>query len=371
MTHLETHHTMLSLRPHLDRTSSSLRTAPVALLLVALVLTALPAVAQQNIQGLPNISQKQSITQTVGISQITVAYHRPLVKDRPLYGALVPYGQVWRAGANDNTTITFSDPVEVEGQPLAAGTYGLHMLPGENEWQILFSTNSTSWGSFSYDEAEDALRVSVKPEQAPHQEILQYEFDHLTTEAGTVALHWGELRVPFRVAFDTNELVVAKLRNDLRHQPGFSWMGFATAANYCLANDINLDEAMTWADRALAIQENFSTLQVKAGLLDQAGQGEEAVALLERALEGANERQVNALGYQFIQRGMTEKAIEVFARNVADHPESWNVWDSLGEAQAAAGETRDAIANYEKALSLAPEAQKGRIEGLLAGLRGH
>lgn len=361
---------MFSHYPHIARPHAASPRLLVCTLLCGLALAALPAMAQQNIQGLPNVSQKQSITQTIGISQVTVEYHRPLVRERELYGALVAYDQVWRAGANDNTTITFSDAVEIEGEPLAAGTYGVHMLPSEGDWQVIFSTNSTSWGSFSYDEAEDALRVTVTPKKAPHQEILQYRFEALDAEGGTLSMHWGELEVPVRIAFDTHELVLAKLRNDLRHLPGFSWMGLSSAANYCLQNDINHEEALDWADRALAIQENFNTLQVKAGLLDQAGQNEEAVALLDRALEVANEGQVNFLGYQFMQRGMTEKAIEVFARNVADHPESWNVYDSLGEAQAATGKTRDAIGNYEKALSMAPDAQKDRIEGVLSGLKG-
>ena len=335
----------------------------------ALALVALPSLAQQNIQGLPRVSQHQAITQTVGISQITVDYHRPLVNDRPLYGSLVPYDQVWRAGANDNTTITFSHPVKIEGQDLAAGTYGLHMLPGASSWQVIFSSNSTSWGSFSYDEGEDVLRVEVAPETAPHQEILQYRFDDLDLDSGVLAMHWGELRVPFEIEVDTHGQVLAKLRNDLRTLPGFSWMGWTSAARYCLQNNINTEEALQWADNAIQRQENFFTLQVKSGLLQQAGQEEESIALLDRALEIANEAQVNALGYQFLQRGMNAKAIEVFEKNVADYPESWNVYDSLGEAQAANGQTQQAIANYSKALEMAPEAQHGRIQGVLTGLR--
>jgi len=344
--------------------------AHLALSLLTAVLCVVPLQAQQNITDLPRVSQKQVLTQTIGITEVTLEYHRPLVKERKLWGGLVPYAQVWRAGANDNTTITFEHAVKIEGKELAAGTYGLHMLPGESSWQVIFSENHTSWGSFSYDEKEDALRVEVKPMEAPFQEILRYDFDNLELDSGTVALHWGELKVPFQVKVDTQAQVLAKLRNELRTLPGFSWLGLNSAATYCLQNNINHEEALRWADRAIAQQENFNTLQTKAGLLEQTGKPEEAIALLDRAMGLATEGQVNVLGYQYLQRGMAEKAIEAFAKNVEDHPDSWNTYDSLGEAQAGQGLKKEAIANYKKALKMAPETQKTRISSTLEGLAG-
>src|SRR5690349_24539403 len=131
--------------------------------------------AQSALLNIPRQSQHAVITQRVGITDITINYHRPLVKGRKVWGGLVPYGQVWRAGANENTTIEFSDPVSVEGKPLAKGIYGLHMLPAENEWTIIFSRTATAWGSFTYNQAEDALRVTVKPRPAEMKEALAYE----------------------------------------------------------------------------------------------------------------------------------------------------------------------------------------------------
>src|SRR6266568_2643504 len=116
--------------------------------------------------NIPRVSQRGSVTQRIGLTDITIHYHRPMVGGREIWGKTVPYGKVWRAGANENTTITFSDDVTVEGKPLAAGTYGLHTIPDKDQWTIIFSKNSTSWGSFSYDEKEDALRVTVKPRAA-------------------------------------------------------------------------------------------------------------------------------------------------------------------------------------------------------------
>lgn len=341
--------------------------ALVALGLLAALLAAAPVWAQQ-IQDLPRRSQQQTITQTIGVSEVTIAYHRPLVNGRQIWGTLVPYDQVWRAGANDNTTIHFSDPVKVEGEDLAAGTYGLHMLPGESEWRVIFSHNSTSWGSFSYDPAEDALQVTVEPRKAPFQEVMQYRFDDLSEDGGVIVLHWEELEVPFEVELDTPALALTKIRNDLRHLPGFSWQGWQSAAAYCQRNDFNHEEALEWAERALSMAENFQTLTTKAGLLQQMGKTDEAMELAEKSLEYASEGQTNRLGYQFMQQGELDKAIEIFARNTRDHPESWNAWDSLGEGQAAKGLIKEAIANYQKALEMAPEAQHARIRGVLENL---
>src|SRR5213595_1875162 len=141
---------------------------PTTLCIVIFGLTG--AAFAQNDLNLPDVSQAAEVKQRIALTDITINYHRPLVNGRKIWGALVPYGKVWRAGANENTTIAFSDPVSVEGQPLPKGTYGLHMIPNENEWTIIFSKNSTSWGSFTYDQKEDALRVKVKPQAAEMHE---------------------------------------------------------------------------------------------------------------------------------------------------------------------------------------------------------
>ena len=140
------------------------------------------AQAQSTILDLPRASQHAVVTQRIGITDVSINYHRPLVNKRKIWGGVVPYGDVWRAGANENTTIAFSDPVSVEGKTLPKGTYGLHMIPGENEWTVIFSRNSTSWGSFTYDQKEDALRVAVKPQPAEFHEALTYDFDDTSTK---------------------------------------------------------------------------------------------------------------------------------------------------------------------------------------------
>ena len=146
--------------------------------------------------NLPTLSQRAVVIQRIGLTDISIVYHEPYVGGREIWGKTVPYGKVWRAGANENTTITFADDVSVEGKPLPAGTYGLHLIPNPDHWTIIFSKNSTSWGSFSYDEKEDALRVDVTPHAAEFREALTYTFDDIKPDSAAATLRWDKLAVP-------------------------------------------------------------------------------------------------------------------------------------------------------------------------------
>ncbi len=318
----------------------------------------------------PRTSQHAKVMQTIGLSEITIDYHRPGVKEREIWGALVPYDQVWRAGANENTAIEFSDPVKVNGQDLAAGRYGLHMLPRETgEWDVIFSTQSGAWGSFSYDDGEDALRVAAKPESAPQEERLSFTFDNPTDNSVDIAMNWEKVRLSFTVEVDVDAIVLDDIQNQLRGVSRFFWQGWQQAANWCNQNDTNLDEALQWAERAVQMNPSFTTHMLKSNLQakleDQIGSDESR----ETAMEMATEGEINNFGYQLVNQGKLDDAIELFELNVEEHPDSWNCYDSLGEALAAKGETKRAIEFYEKALSMCEDdGQKGRIKGVLKTL---
>ena len=220
---------------------------------------------------LPQPSQAASAGQRVGLTDITVTYHRPAVNKREIWGKLVPYGQVWRAGANENTVITFSTPVSIGGHALPAGSYGLHMIPAEREWTVIFNRESKAWGSFFYDQADDAARVTVTPSAAPFEEHLAYTFDDVTDKSAVATLHWEKLAVPIRIDVDTSAVVVASLHSELRGLQGFSSQRLAQAAEWCATNNVNLDEAGKWADQAVAQQENFQTLRAKAAVAERKG----------------------------------------------------------------------------------------------------
>ncbi|HSK42817.1 MAG TPA: DUF2911 domain-containing protein [Candidatus Binatia bacterium] len=236
--------------------------------LIAIVFAATLGRAQSAVLDLPRDSQHAKVIQRVGITDITINYHRPLVKGRKVWGGLVPYSQVWRAGANENTTIEFTDPVSVEGKPLAKGIYGLHMLPAENEWTIIFSKTAAAWGSFTYNQSEDALRVTVKPQPGEMREALGYDFDEVTPNSAVVTMRWEKLAVPFKVEVNTNEIVAQNLHSQLRGLAQYTWDGWDDAATYFLTNKYNREEALKYEDRSIGVEERYDILMNKSRILD-------------------------------------------------------------------------------------------------------
>lgn len=351
--------------------SSRRRTSALAPLTAALALAAAstaPGAAQQPQLDLPDASPAASVSQRIGLSDFEIRYSRPAVRGRVVWGGLVPWGQVWRAGANENTVLSASTRFRLEGHELPAGAYGLHMQPEPDGWTLIVSKISTGWGSFGYDPAWDALRVPVRPEAAPFVESLAYSFDDPGDRAATAALRWADLRVPFRIEVDTPELVIESVTRQLFGAPQFFWQRWNDAARYALGQNVRLDLAGQWVERSIAINDNFTNRSTQAELLALQGRAAEARAILDAALPRATEAELNQHGYTLLGRGEVAEAIAIFEENVRRHPESWNVHDSLAEGQAAAGRKAEAIANYRKALALAPESQHARIRGELAKL---
>jgi hypothetical protein len=197
-----------------------------------------PNQLQSTFIQIPQASQRAVLTQRIGLTDVTIVYHRPVSGGRKVFGGIVPYGQVWRAGANDNTTIEFSTAVKVEGQPLAKGVYGLHMIPGENEWSVIFSSNSTSWGSFYYDEKEDALRVKVKPVAVENHDALTYDFDDLKDDSAALTLRWEKVAVPTHISVDLKGTTLESLHKQLRYVAQYTWEGLNDAAAWCFENKL-------------------------------------------------------------------------------------------------------------------------------------
>jgi len=318
---------------------------------------------------LPDASPKASVSQTVGLAEFKVTYHRPAVNKRKVWGALVPYGDVWRVGANENTTLSASTPFTFGGKAVLAGTYGLHMLPAEGDWTVILSSQAKAWGSFSYDSKEDVVRVSAKPEPADFVERLAFTFDEPTNDAAALALRWEKLRVAIPIAIDTKQVTLESIREQMRGLPRFSWQGWNQAAAWCARNNINTDEALAWADRSISMQKTFANLRTKATLLEKKGDAKTAAALRAEAMPLVTEVDVNNLGYQLLGEGKTAEALDLFRKNAVDHPQSWNVWDSLAEGLEKSGDAKGARENYQKALAMAPEDQRKRISDTIAKLK--
>jgi hypothetical protein len=332
------------------------------------VLFILPNFAQQNLTQ-PRASQQASVSQRVGLTDITINYHRPGVKGREVWGKLVPYDQIWRAGANENTTISFNTRVKINGKEVPGGKYGLHMIPTEKNWTIILSKDNAAWGSFFYDESHDQMRFTTTPTATDFQEWLSYTVDDVSPNSTTISLRWENLRVPFTIDVDANQIVAESMEVQLTGLAGFGWQGWNQIANYYMLNNLDMNQALAFADRSIGINKNVTNSFTKAIILESLGKSDEAEELKKEAFVNANENDINTLGYQFLFAGKIDNAIEIFKKNVEMYPDSWNVYDSLAECYAAAKDNEHAIEYYTKALENAPENQKQRITGTLAGLK--
>ena len=331
-------------------------------------------------------NQKSTVTQGIGLAAVTITYsspdvHGPNGEDRKghIWGELVHYGFIdqgfgtsksapWRAGANENTVITFSHDVKINGQDLKAGSYGLFLdVAKDGPWRWIFSKNSTSWGSYFYDPKDDALRVETTPTDAPYTEWLTYGFDNRMPTSTLAYLQWESKRIPFKVEVpNVNELYVNKMREELRGTPtGFNYQGWMAAAQFCARNKINLEEALTWADIAIKGpfigQEDFSSLETKAVVLQAMGRDKEADEIMDKAIKmpSATIQSIHQYARTLLNAGKKEKAMEVFKLNRQLHPEDkFTTYVGLARGYTAIGDKKNAIKNWEIAIKNLPENQK-------------
>jgi Protein of unknown function (DUF2911) len=340
-------------------------------LLFCLSMTAVPAVApaQSFVLDLPDASQRAEVSQRIGLTTITIDYHRPLVKDRKIWGGLIPYGTVWRAGADENTTITFSDPVQVEGKPLDKGTYGLHMIPNADEWTVIFSKNSTSWGSFTYDEKEDALRVTVKPKATDFHNALTYDFDQLQPDSAVVQMAWDKVAVPFKVSVDVHDLVEASLKKQLRGLPQYTWMSWDDAANYLLTEKVDLEDALKDTNRSIQLEDRFENEMTKSQVLTALNRKDEADAAQKKALSLASPLQLHIYARQLQGQKRSEEAFAIFRENAKKHPDMWFVHSGLARIYSSEGKFDEAAKEMQIAADGAPAGQKAAFEGLVKQLQ--
>jgi Protein of unknown function (DUF2911) len=226
----------------------------------------------------PRPSPDATLIQNVGVTEVKIDYSSPGVKGRKVWGELVPFGEIWRTGANEATTITFSDAVKVNGTELPAGTYGIHTIPGEKEWEFIFSKDTKVDGSSNFDKEKEVLRVKAKPEEHHFMERMTFLFTDVTDNSANVNLMWDKLKVSFKVETSTQELFLSKAREQLSWSPTFQ------AAQYCLTSNTNLEEALRWAEASCLINEVYWNTRVKAQLQYKLGMKNEAIATMEKAV---------------------------------------------------------------------------------------
>ena len=303
---------------------SFLKRSSVSLFAVLFVLCfAVSALAQD----LPRPSQKASVMQRIGVTDVTITYSRPGVKGRKIWGdplpgqtsakgeatlddqekrpadaAIVPYGHVWRTGANEATQFVVTDDVLINGQKLAAGSYSLHTIPNKDEWTIVFNGTANQWGSFDYDPAKDTLRVKVKPQWVnDSQEWLAYTFDPVTEDSAQVNIRWEKISVPFTVKVaDVAATTAAHLKTAVGNAKPDDWRTPLRAGNYLLNNQNPADDSqgMAWIDQSIKVKETFQNLASKATALFKAGKKEEAIALGEQAVQKGKADKVDTAAFE-------------------------------------------------------------------------
>jgi Protein of unknown function (DUF2911) len=325
--------------------------------------------AQSIMLDLPRQSQHAVLTQRIGITDITVNYHRPLTNGRQVWSKLVPYGQVWRAGANENTTVTFTDPVTIEGQPLDKGTYGLHMIPGENQWTVIFSKMSTAWGSFTYKQDEDALRVTVKPQATEFHDALTYDFDDVKPDSAVVILRWEKVAVPFKVEVKVNDIVKASIQRQTRGLNQYFWGGWDEAANYFLSTKTNLDEALKDEDKSIETEERYDNLMNKSLILTAMNRKEDATAIRNKALDKASAQQLYFYGRQLQGEKKQDEALVLFRSNAKKFPSEWTSHVGMARVYSSQGDFDNAVKEMQTALTTAPDSNKANLENYVKRLQ--
>jgi hypothetical protein len=328
-------------------------------------------------------NKKAMVSERIGITDVTIHYDRPAVKGREgkIWGDLVHIGYTdlgfgtskaapWRAGANENTTFTFTTDVMIEGKPLAKGTYGffIAMGTGNTEATIIFSNNSTSWGSFFYNDKEDALRVTVKTIPLNESlERLQYQFSDEKDNSAVVSLVWEKLKIPFTVSVDYVKTQLESFRKQLRNDEGFDTESWVQAVNFSVDHNANLEEALLWSDYAIngvfVGQKNFRTLSAKANVLNKMNRNAEADSLMKQAMPLATMQELHNYGRQLLRQKKAKEALEAFKLNAQKNPNIFTTNMGLMRGYSANADFKNAIKYAKLAVPQAPDkANKDALE---------
>ncbi len=332
-------------------------------------------------------NKKAAVSERIGLTDVTITYDRPGVKGREgkIWGQLVHAGFInqqfgsskaapWRAGANENTTFKFSTDVKIEGQSLPAGKYGFFIAYGPDECILIFSKNSTSWGSYYYNEKEDALRVTVKPLVLDKSvEWLKYEFLNETENSAIVALQWEKLSIPFKIEVDYIKEQLASFRRELRTENGFIWQSWDQAAQWCVQYNTNLEEALLWTDSStnggFGGEKSFQAWSTRAQVLQKLGKGAEAAAVMQKALPLGSMNDLHQYARQLLGMKLSKMAFDVFKTNFEKYPNEFTTLMGMTRGYSATGDYKNALKYANLALPLAPTQQKAGVQNMIDKLK--
>jgi hypothetical protein len=329
-------------------------------------------------------SKKAMVFERIGLTDVTITYGRPAVNGREgkIWGGLVPAGFTnlgfgtctecpWRAGANENTVIEFSTPVTIEGQPLRAGKYGLFIAYGKETSTIIFSSATSSWGSYSYDKKEDVLRVAVKPVPLNEsRERLTYEFSNETDSSAVISLVWEKLAIPFKVSTQLQQLQLTTFERELRGEKGFDPRSLHQVAEYMLEHNMRLTDALDYATRASQSMPTFGVLMTKSQIEEKLGMKARADSTMKFAISRASMQQLHNYGRTLLRENQKQKAFEIFQANYQQNPNTFMATVGMARGYAAIGKTKEALKYAKMALPLAPdENNKKSVESMVTALK--
>jgi tetratricopeptide (TPR) repeat protein len=333
-------------------------------------------------------NKKASVSERIGITDVRIDYDRPAVNGREgkIWGEVVHYGFAdldygtskaapWRAGANENTTFSFSTDVSVEGKLLPAGKYGFFVAMGPEKATLVFSKFNTAWGSFYYDSKDDALRVDVPVVKVNESvERLKYEFNDQKENSAVISLQWEKVKIPFTVSVDLQKEQIASFRREFNMGTFYRyWQNMNTAANYCLVNNINLEEGLSWADRSINTffgESNFLTLSTYAGLLEKLNRKPEADSIMKKAYPMATMLQLYIYGRTLQRQNKSKEALAVYKMSYEKYGDDIYTLIGMIKGNAAVGNTKEALKFADKALAISKDSNtKSYVEKMAADVK--
>jgi hypothetical protein len=360
-------------------------------LLFALTIVALAIQTSAQVpynSALPNgPSKKAVVSEQIGLVQVSITYHRPSVNGREgkIWGELVHKGFIkqgfgtdnpapWRAGANENTIIEFENDVKIEGQGLAKGKYSLFVAYEAAESVVIFSKKTDGWGSYFYDEKDDALRVKIKPQTLEKSvEWLKYDFLNQTPNSAIIALSWEKLSFPFKVEVDNLKQQFDLFAAEAKNPRGFTAEGLNIAANWCLTNNYQLEKGLEWANFAINTfggDQQFGLLATKAQLLEKLGKSAEATTTMKQALPLGNMNDLHQYGRQLLTMKKPKEALDIFQMNYDKNPNQFTTLMGMTRGLSANGNYPKALEFATKALPLAPnDANKQSVQAIIEKLK--
>jgi hypothetical protein len=323
----------------------------------------------ENAVKLPAASPKAKVYQQIGVTDMAISYHRPLVKGREIFGKLIPFGKVWRTGADENTIIKFSTDVAIDGKVVKAGAYGLHAIPNKNNWTIILNKETKAWGSYFYKQEKDVLRFNVASKTATHQEAMTFSFAQVSANKATVELRWATTSVSFDVNVNSAELVNNNIKAQLNSLPWWGWTGLHNAAQYNLNNNVYLDDALVWINRSVQNNRNYSNLTLKAKILEKQGNKAEADKLNAEALKLGTIRELQRAAFFKFRAKDNKGGMDILKNVLKNSPNNYQSFTTMAWGYQQIKDNKSAKKMYKKALRMAPKDKKEAISKAMDKLK--